>query len=86
MKNPKLRTRDGINEAISNLWYYGECSIVDIEDVVEESKTGAELVRKINNLKLLRKFTLDKETDIKVRLKSVDRLGNVSYFEVTKDV
>lgn len=84
MKNPKLKTSMGIREAISNLWYYNECSIVEIEDTVEDSTTGAELVKRINKLTLLRKFTLDRETDTKVRLKSVDKLGNISYFEVEK--
>ena len=84
MKNPKLKTSTGIKEAISNLWYHNECSIADIEDAVEDSATGVELVNNINRLKLLRKFTLDRETDAKVRLKSVDMLGNISYFEVEK--
>lgn len=84
MKNPKLKTSEGIVEAISNLWYRNESSIAEIEDAVEDSTTGAELVKRINQLTLLRKFTLDRETDTKVRLKSVDKLGNISYFEVEK--
>lgn len=85
MKNPVLKTSNGIREALSNLWYQNDCSIAHIEDAVADSKTGAELVNRLNDLKLFRKFTLDRETDTRVRLKSVDRLGNVSYFEATKE-
>ena len=85
MKNPVLKTSNGIREALSNLWYQNECSIAHIEDAVADSRTGYELMTKLNSLNLFRKFTLDRETDTKVRLKSVDRLGNVSYFEATKE-
>ncbi len=84
MKNPVLKTSDGIREALSNLWYQNECSIAHIEDAVADSRTGYELMTKLNSLNLFRKFTLDRETDTKVRLKSVDCFGNVSYFEATK--
>lgn len=83
MKNPRLRTDRGIPEALSNLCY--RCSVVDIEDAVADSETGTELVTKLNKLNLLRDFTLDRETDRGVRLKSVDTMGNVSYFEATKE-
>lgn len=85
MKNPVLQTSNGIREALSNLWYHNECSIAHIEDAVADSKTGYELMTKLNGLKLFRKFVVDRETDTRVRLKSVDRLGNVSYFEATKE-
>jgi hypothetical protein len=85
MKNPVLKTSNGIREALSNLWHQNECSIAHIEDAVADSRTGCELMTKLNSLNLFRKFTLDRETDTKVRLKSVDRLGNVSYFEATKE-
>jgi hypothetical protein len=85
MKNPVLKTSTGIREALCNLWYNNECSIAHIEDAVADSKTGAELTVRLNRLNLFRKFTLDRETDTMVRLKSVDYLGNVSYFEATKE-
>ena len=84
-KNPKLRCSNGGREAMSNLWYHNESSIAEIEDAVEESKNGKELTNKLNSLKLLRKFTFDKETDKKVRLKAIDSFGNISYFEVEKE-
>lgn len=39
----------------------------------------------LNGLNLFRKFTLDRETDKKVRLKAIDCFGNVSYFEAIKE-
>lgn len=85
LKNPVLKTSRGMPESMSNLWYCNESSIVEIEDVVEDSNNGTELVNGLNSLKLLRKFTLNKETDKKVRLKAIDSFGNTSYFEVEKE-
>ena len=85
MKNPILRTADGIREAMSNLWYRSECSVAEIEDAVADSNNGTELINELNKLKLLRKFTLDKESDTKVRVKMTDCWGNISYFETTKE-
>lgn len=85
MKNPVLKTSNGIREAMENLWFRNECSIAHIEDAVADSKTGYELMTKLNSLNLFRKFVVDRETDTMVRLKSVDHLGNVSYFEAIKE-
>ena len=86
MKNPVLKTPDGTREAFSNLWYGDACSIAHIEDAVEDSNTGAELVNRLNGLTLFYNFVLDRETDTMVRLKAVNRLGNVvSYFVATKE-
>ena len=86
MKNPILKTSSGMHEALSNLWYGNECSIVEIQDAVESSSCGMELVNELNKLKLLRKFILDKENATKVRIKMFDCFGNVSYFEAEKDL
>ena len=51
MKNPTLRTSRGQAEALQNLWYNNRCTIADIEDVVEDSKNGKELVTKNKQLK-----------------------------------
>lgn len=83
MKNPRLRTDRGISEALSNLCC--DCSVVDIEDVVADSETGAELLKQLSRLDLFRRFTLDRENDRMVRLKAVDCFGNISYFEATKE-
>lgn len=79
-----LTTADGIPESLSNLWYTGDCDIATFTDAVEDSRTGAELVRNLGRLKLFRKFTLQRETDTKIRLKGTDRMGNISYLTVTK--
>lgn len=84
MRGYTYRAASGCHLAISNLWYRNECSVADIEDIVEESKTGIELMNGLNNLNLFEKFTIDKETETKVRLKSVDFCGNTHYFEAIK--
>ena len=83
MKNLRLKTASGIPEALSNIC--NTCHTVDIEDAVADSRTGTELVNRINRLGIFDKFTLDRETDTMVRLKTVDYCGNVSYLEATKD-
>lgn len=85
MKNPVLKTSNGIRESLSNLWYRNECSIAEIEDAVADSTTGKELENKLNSLKLFRKFTLDRESDTMVRLKAIDSFGNISYFVAGKE-
>lgn len=85
MKNPIFKNSSGMREAFSNMWYSNACSIAEIEDAVEDSNNGMELVNKLNNLKLFYKFELDRETDTKVRLKTNDCWGNVHYFEATKE-
>ena len=85
MKNLRYKTDMGINLALSNLC--NTCSTTAIEDAVADSETGAELVRRLNNIKGLfyNNFTLDRETDTQVRLKTVDGWGNVSYLTATKE-
>jgi len=80
----RLRTGRGIAESISNLWYQNECDISQFEDAVFDSKDAQELMLRINSLNLLRKFTLDRATETKIRLKSVDNLGNISFLEFYK--
>ncbi|HUM41523.1 MAG TPA: hypothetical protein PKI14_01075 [Fervidobacterium sp.] len=80
----RLRTGRGIPESISNLWYQNECDISQFEDAVFDSKDAQELMLRINSLNLLRKFTLDRATETKIRLKSVDNLGNISFLEFYK--
>lgn len=79
-----LRTSNGIPESLSNLWFRNECDISQIEDAIYDSTDAKELVDKINCLKLLRKFTFDREIETKIRLKSIDAHGNISFLEVYK--
>lgn len=81
MKNPRLLTRDNVPCALSNLYYGNNCSVMAICDVVEDSETAEDLMNGLNKLNLLKKFSIDRVTKSYVRLKSIDRLGNVHYFK-----
>ena len=84
MKNVRLTNGRGVTESISNLLNRGGVTAEDIYDAVEDSKDGAELVRRIGRLNISGKFVLDRETDEYVRLKSTDVLGNVRYMKAWK--
>lgn len=47
-------------------------------------KNGKDLLRRLGGMKLLRRFTLDRENEQRLRLKSTDGFGNVSYLEIRK--
>ena len=57
---------------------------MEIQDVIEDSESGAELTAKMNKLKLFSKFTLDRETSEYVRLKTTDCFGNTYYLKAFK--
>lgn len=80
----QLMTANGFPEALSNLWYWNQCDIATFLDAIEDSKNAEDLVRRINGLRIFRKFTLSRETDSYVRLKGIDNLGNVSYLVIHK--
>lgn len=82
--NIRLFTANGIPEALSNLWYGTDCSAVEIQDAIEDAKNAADLLRRIQKMKLLRKVALDRETEQKVRFKTTDCWGNISYLEIRK--
>lgn len=82
--NIKLYTADGIPEAISNLWFRADCSLVEIQDAVEDAKDSKDFLRRVQRMKLLRKFTLDRENDQRIRFKGTDCWNNISYLEIRK--
>lgn len=82
--NIRLFTANGIPEALSNLWCGTDCSVVEIQDAIEDAKNAADLLRRIQKMKLLRKVALDRETEQKVRFKTTDCWGNISYLEIRK--
>ena len=43
-----------------------------------------DLLNRIQKMKLLRKFTLDRENDKRIRFKGTDCWGNVSYLEIIR--
>lgn len=53
-------------------------------DAVEDAKNGKDLLNRIQKMKLLRKFTLDRENDKRIRFKGTDCWGNVSYLEIIR--
>ena len=57
---------------------------MEIQDVIEDSESGAELTAKMNKLKLFSKFTLDRETSEYVRLKTTDYFDNTYYLKAYK--
>ena len=75
-----LYLANGIPEALSNLWYGSDSAVVEIRDAVEDAKNGKDLLNRIQKMKLLRKFTLDK----RIRFKGTDCWGNVSYLEIIR--
>lgn len=79
-----LYKANGIPEALRNLWYRDDSSVVEIEDAIEDASDSNDLLNRIKKLNLLRKFTLDRENDKRIRFKCTDCLGNVSYLEVIR--
>ena len=53
-------------------------------NLVEDAKNGKDLLNRIQKMKLLRKFTLDRENDKRIRFKGTDCWGNVSYLEIIR--
>ncbi len=84
MKNPVLSTASGIQEDLTILFSDDNCSIFTINDAIEDSNTGAELVKKMNALKLFCKFTLERETQNYVRLVTTDCFGKRHYLRAEK--
>lgn len=82
--NIRLFTANGIPEALSNLWYGTDCSVVEIQDAIEDAENAADLLRRIQRMKLLRKVALDRETEQRVRFKTTDCWENTSYLEIRK--
>ena len=75
---------NGIPEALNNLWYGTDSSVVEIRDAVEDAKNGKDLLNRIQKMKLLRKFILDRENEKSIRFKGTDCWGNTSYLEIIR--
>lgn len=79
-----LYTSRGYAESLSNLWSMNDCSIVELEDAVEDAKDAEDLLMRLRRMKLLRVFMIDRVTDTKIRFKSKDGMGNTSYLEIIR--
>ncbi len=84
MKNPELITMHGVKENLSVLYNDDNCNVIKIYDAIEESKTGEELVTNLNKLKLLNRFSLDRDKPEYVRLVTTDYLGKQHYLIAEK--
>ena len=84
MKNPELITIHGVKESLSVLYNNDNCNVITILDTIEEASSSSELLNKLNALKLLHKFSLDRETSDYVRLVTTDYLGNRHYLKAEK--
>ena len=84
MKNPQLMTLHGVKESLSVLYLNDNCNVITILDTIEDASSSPELVTKLNCLKLLHKFSIDREKNDYVRLVTTDYLGNKHYLKVEK--
>ena len=57
---------------------------IKIYDAVEDAKDGKDLVKRLNALKLMVHWTLDRETDTMVRLRGKEPMGNTRFFFANK--
>ena len=53
-------------------------------EVIGDAENGKDLLNRIQKMKLLRKFTLDRETEKRIRFKGTDCWGNISYLEIIR--
>ena len=83
---PRLTNSHGYEESLSNLNFPWGKTVDDLYDIIEDSHSVNSLVDKVNKMGLVRHFVFDRETISYVRLKSVDRLGNISYLTIKKMV
>ena len=84
MKNPEIMDANGVAESLSIMLHKDNCSVISIQDAVEESVTGADLVLKLNSLRLFSRFQLDRETPEYARLITTDCWGKTHYFRAWK--
>lgn len=81
---PTITNSNGYREAISNCGFPLGTTVDDLYDAIEDSHSVESLVKNIAKLRLVRQFVLDRETSAYVRLKNVDRIGNISYMTISK--
>ena len=84
MKNPEIFDLNGMPESLSIMFHKDNCSVIAIQDATEESVTGADLAEKLNKLRLIGRFYLDRETAEYARLIMTDPFGRTHYFRAWK--
>jgi len=76
----RLTNGRGMNEALTNMLNH-KTTAMDVYDVANDAKDGAEFLLGIRKLSPYYKFNLDRERDGYIRLKGLDCWGNVHYLE-----
>ena len=92
MKFVRFFNQNNINCSISNI-AHGNALVtrfatpVDVYDVIEDAETSEELLRNLKRLKLVgwNNLEIDRENSKYVRIKGIDRLGNIHYLKVEKE-
>ena len=82
----RLYTSRGYDEALSNLWSTGKCSIVELKNAVEDAKNAKDLLVRLCRMNLLRTILFDRETDAMIRFKCIDGMGIKSYLVVIRPI
>lgn len=87
MKNPKYYNGSRIRNAWTNLNFIDKkINVTTIMDIIEDSKNGKELVKRLNSLNMVQnEWAIDRETDTMVRIRYTDPLHNVDYIECEKE-
>lgn len=86
MKNANFFNGSGYGEAWSNLNFRGNtANVVTVLDIIEDAMCGEELVRELAKVPMLHnEWTVDRETDTKVRIKNIGPFGDAHYIECEK--
>ena len=63
MRKPIYTTANGVPLSLKNLFYGNDCSVIEIEDAVEDATTADELMNNLNSLNLFEKFQLNRVTE-----------------------
>ena len=81
-KSIYLTTPAGIPLALSNEFP----NVENVYDAVEDSKDGTELISRLKTIKsYIKKFELDRENDVKIRLKlTCNMCDNIDYLTIYK--
>lgn len=78
-----LKTANGINEALQNLWFRNECSEVELLDAIEDGGNDPALIeRNLRALRLNEKIRFQRRTASGLRFQTTDPWGNHSYLSI----
>ena len=84
MRNPEVMDERGDPEHLSGLFYKDNSTVIAIQDATEESVTGSDLAANLNKLRLIGRFSVNRETAEYARLIMTDPFGRTHYFRAWK--